>query len=116
ILAEGAKYFRIILLGFLIGIFTFLWSLLLVIPGIIKSLSYSQAYFIIKDHPEMSVLDAITESRHRMNGYKWKYFLLNLSFIGWGILSILTLGIGLLWLVPYITASYAAFYNDLIAK
>lgn len=95
----------------LVSIFVFLWSLLLLIPGIIKSLAYSQYYFVLRDHPEYSITEAITESRKLMDGYKWKYFLLNLSFIGWGILAIITLGIGFLWLIPYITTSLAAFYD-----
>jgi uncharacterized membrane protein len=72
------------LVGVLIlqGIYIFLWSLLLLIPGIIKTLSYSQTYFILKDHPEYTVNQAITESKIRMKGYKWKYFLMGLSFIG----------------------------------
>lgn len=97
------------------GIFVFLWSLLLLIPGIIKGLAYSQVFFLLKDHPEYSVLEAITESRKRMVGYKWKYFLLNLSFIGWGILCIISLGIGFLWLIPYYSTTLAEFYDDIIA-
>lgn len=99
----------------IIGIFTFLWSLLLLIPGIIKALAYSQTFMLLKDHPEYSVFEAITESRRRMKGYKGKYFLLNLSFIGWGILCLFTLGIGFLWLAPYIYTSNATFYQNLIA-
>lgn len=97
------------------GIFIFLWSLLLIIPGIIKSLSYSQLFFILKDNPDMPVLDAITESRRLMDGNKGTLFLLYLSFIGWGILSILTLGIGFIWLTPYIYAAQAAFYDELVS-
>lgn len=70
---------------------------------------------LLKDHPEYSVFEAITESRRRMKGYKGKYFLLNLSFIGWGILCLFTLGIGFLWLAPYIYTSNATFYQNLIA-
>lgn len=97
-----------------IGFFTFLWSLLFIIPGIIKSIAYSQTFFILRDNPEMGVLDAITESRKRMNGYKLQFFLLTLSFIGWGILCLFTLGIGFIWLAPYIYTSFATFYNELI--
>lgn len=97
----------------LVFIFVFLWFLLLIIPGIIKSLSYSQVFYLLKDHPEFSITEAITESKKIMKGYKWKYFLLHLSFIGWGFLSIVTLGIGLLWLIPYISTSQATFYNNL---
>jgi uncharacterized membrane protein len=88
----------------------------LIVPGIIKSFSYSQVYFILKDTPTISANEAITQSRKLMFGYKWKYFLLLLSFIGWGILSVITLGIGFIWLVPYMTASLAAFYDQLVKK
>lgn len=111
---DGATSFKLIGASFLMGLFVFLWSLLLVIPGIIKSLSYSQTFFILKDHPEYSVFEAITESKKRMKGYKWKYFVMYLSFIGWAILCLFTLGIGLLWLTPYVSTSMATFYNELI--
>lgn len=106
--------FKVIGTTILIGIFIYLWSLLLIIPGIIKSISYSQAFLIMKDHPEYSPLQAIRESKIRMKGYKWKYFLLNLSFIGWAFLTIFTVGIGALWLYPYIYTSQAVFYNTFI--
>ncbi|NKE07362.1 DUF975 family protein [Mesobacillus selenatarsenatis] len=99
----------------LVGIFTMLWALLLIIPGIIKGLSYSQVFFLLRDNPELSALEAITESKVRMKGYKWKYFLMNLSFIGWAFIAIFTLGIGFLWLTPYISTANATFYNELIA-
>ncbi|HHW39217.1 MAG TPA: DUF975 family protein [Bacillales bacterium] len=111
---DGKTAFKVIGTSILQGIFIFLWSLLLIIPGIIKSLAYSQTFFILRDHPEYTVLKAITESRKMMNGYKWKYFLLGLSFIGWGILCLFTLGIGFLWLVPYVSTSMATFYNQII--
>jgi uncharacterized membrane protein len=95
------------------GIFICLWSFLLIIPGIVKSFSYSMAYFILKDNPNMSALDAITASRKMMNGYKGKLFCLYLSFIGWALLCVLTLGIAYLWLSPYVTLSVANFYEDL---
>ena len=99
----------VILLAILIAIFTSLWALLLVIPGIIKSYSYSQSYFIYYDvvtetGEKPKVLDTITASRKLMNGYKGKLFWLDLSFIGWHLLALLTAGIGYLWLNPYITA------------
>ncbi|PLT33473.1 hypothetical protein CUU64_14285 [Bacillus sp. V5-8f] len=111
---DGKASLQLILVSLLMGIFVFLWSLLLIIPGIIKSLSYSQTFFIMRDHPEYSPLQAISESKRRMKGFKWKYFLMNLSFIGWGILCVFTMGIGFLWLAPYISTSMAAFYNELI--
>ncbi|OCA90588.1 hypothetical protein A8F94_01515 [Bacillus sp. FJAT-27225] len=112
--SKAGIYFKTIGLYLLTLIYTILWSLLLLVPGIIKALAYSQAYFILKDNPDMVVNDVITESRKLMDGYKWKYFLLTLSFIGWALLSILTLGIGLIWLVPYFTSALASFYQNLI--
>ena len=111
---EGKTSFKLIWASILQGIFIFLWSLLLIIPGIIKGIAYSQVFFLLKDLPEYTVLESITESRKRMNGLKWKYFLMHLSFIGWGILCCFTLGIGLLWLIPYAGTTMAAFYNELI--
>ncbi|MFC7395313.1 DUF975 family protein [Scopulibacillus cellulosilyticus] len=111
-----ALYFKSLGLIILISIFTFLWSLLFIIPGIIKALAYSQAYFIMKDNPDYSITEAITASRKLMNGHKWHFFLLLLSFIGWWILSIFTLFIGLLWLLPYIFTSWAKFYENLLDK
>ncbi len=106
---------KVIGTSILVGIFTILWSLLLIIPGIIKGISYSQVFFLLKDNPQLSALEAITVSKTRMKGYKWKYFLLNLSFIGWAFIAIFTLGIGFLWLAPYVSTANATFYNELIA-
>ena len=96
--------------------FTILWSLLLVIPGIIKSYSYAMTSFILKDEPEMKNNAAIEKSMAMMEGNKMKLFMLDLSFIGWAILCIFTLGIGLLFLQPYVAISRAAFYEDLKAQ
>lgn len=101
---------------FLRAIFTFLWYLLLLIPGIIASIAYSQAVFISIDEPGIGASDAIDKSKKMMDGYKWKYFLLSLSFIGWGILGIITLGIGFLWITPYMRITQARFYEDLKAQ
>lgn len=109
---QGRTSLKLVGASIVYGIFILLWTILLIIPGIIKSFSYSQTFFILKDHPEYTITQAISESRIRMKGYKWKYFLLNLSFIGWVIISF---GIGLLWLYPYINTSNAVFYNELIA-
>lgn len=111
---QGKLPLKLIGASILYGIFVFLWTLLIIIPGIIKSLAYSQTFFLLKDHPEYGALQAIRESNKRMKGYKWKLFLLYLSFLGWGILSLLTLGIGLLWLIPYVYTSLAAFYDEFI--
>jgi uncharacterized membrane protein len=108
----------IIVICVLITIFQSLWTLLFVIPGIIKGYSYSQSYTIYYDTyhhtgEQLGYLDSITASRRLMNGHKMQLFLLDLSFIGWHILCILTAGIGYLWLTPYIAASHAAFYDSL---
>ena len=102
-----------LLAGVLVGIFTLLWSLLFVIPGIVKTYSYAMTYFILKDNPEMSATDAITESRKMMDGNKWRLFCLDFSFIGWILLSILTCGILIFVVEPYILAAHAAFYESI---
>ncbi|MBP5170468.1 MAG: DUF975 family protein [Bacteroidales bacterium] len=87
---------------------------LLVVPGIILDMAYSMAEFIAYDEPEISPAEALRRSRRLMKGHKWQMFCLELSFIGWILLScIFTLGIGLLWVVPYMLQSIAAFYEDL---
>ena len=96
--------------------FTILWSLLLVIPGIIKSYSYAMTSFILKDEPEMKNNAAIEKSMVMMDGNKMKLFMLDLSFIGWAILCLFTFGIGFFFLQPYMQASHAAFYEDLKAQ
>lgn len=95
--------------------FTILWSLLLFVPGIIKGLSYSMSYFILKDRPELSPAEAIKESMRLMNGHKADLFILQLSFIGWTILGLITV-IGFIWVIPYINTSIAAFYEQLRNK
>ncbi|PEJ45643.1 DUF975 family protein [Bacillus wiedmannii] len=110
---DGSKFMKSFLTYLLMNVYLILWTLLLIIPGIIKSFSYSMTYFILNDHPEYTANQAITESRRMMNGHKMDYFLLCLSFLGWFILSILTLGIGFLWLVPYFYTTSAAFYEEI---
>lgn len=96
-------------------VFQFLWSLLFVIPGWIKAFSYSQAIYIAQDAADagkvMTSTEAITLSRKVMDGHKWELFVLNLSFLGWVILSIFTLGIGLLWLQPYVQTTLAEYHK-----
>ena len=91
--------------------FILLWTLLFIIPGIIASFRYSLCFFILADNPNMGIMEALKESKRMMKGNKWKMFCLNISFIGWGILCILTAGIGFLWLTPYIQVSVTAFYE-----
>lgn len=117
VLLEGFQdYGRIFVTMLLQAVYTILWSLLLVIPGIIKSYSYAMTSFILKDEPEMKNNAAIEKSMAMMEGNKMKLFMLDLSFIGWAILCIFTLGIGLLFLQPYVAISRAAFYEDLKAQ
>lgn len=96
-------------------IFVFLWSLLLFIPGVIKSYSYAMTYYIALDNPELGANDCIERSMKMMKGHKGRLFLLDLSFIGWFLLGLLTLGIGLLWVVPYIQTAHSHFYEELKA-
>lgn len=118
-LFTNAKYFwGAIWIGLLKIIWTFLWSLLLIVPGIIKSIAYSQAVFIYRDaidkNQPLGYIQAVTESRRLMVGHKWNYFWLNLTFIGWWILSALTLGlVGLFWVTPYYHLALANFYHRL---
>jgi uncharacterized membrane protein len=95
---------------FFLGLFIWLWSLLLIIPGIIKAYAYSMTYFILAENKGMPALEAITLSRKMMDGHKMDLFLLFLSFIGWSILVVITLGIAGIWVYPYISASMTNFY------
>lgn len=94
----------------------FLWSLLFLIPGIIKSFSYAMAPYILVEEPELSASQAIKKSKEMMKGHKFDFFYLYLSFIGWFFLSLLTCCIGFFWLEPYAQCSFVAFYNDLKAQ
>ena len=104
------------LIGLMTGIFTFLWSLLFVIPGIVKSYAYSMACYIKIDHPDYDWRRCIDESRAMMNGHKWELFVLDLSFLGWLIVGSLCLGIGTLWVEPYQQEARAIFYDSLCGK
>ncbi len=99
----------------LMVLYIILWSLLLIIPGIIAAYAYSLIFFILADEPSIGISEALKKSKAMMNGYKWKYFCLSFRFFGWVILSILTCGIGFLWLFPYMQVSFAKFYEDLKA-
>lgn len=101
---------------FLVGLFTFLWSLLLFVPGIIKACSYSQAMYILAENPGISPTEAINRSKAMMEGHKMEYFLLSLSFIGWALLAPFTLGILYIWLIPYMQATMANFHKSLTGE
>lgn len=99
--------------NFLVGLFTFLWSLLFVIPGIIKAYSYSMSLYILAENKGKKALECINESKAMTNGHKMDLFVLGLSFIGWGLLCAITLGIACIWVVPYVNATMANAYNSL---
>lgn len=94
------------------GLFILLWALLLIVPGIIAALSYAMTYYVIAEDASVGPLEAISRSTAMMRGHKWELFCLSLRFVGWALLSVLTLGIGFLWLLPYIIVSMAHFYDD----
>lgn len=104
------------LAGILVGIYTALWSLLFVIPGIVKVYSYSMTTYILADHPEMSSNEAITASRRMMDGHKGQLFVLHLSFIPWLLLCGITFGLAGFYVFPYMQATEAAFYDALKAQ
>lgn len=106
-----AHFFRFIWLNILIFAFTYLWTMLFIIPGIIAAYRYRMAIFIILDDPNVTALQAIRRSKELMRGHKWELFVLDLSFIGWEFLCALTLGILYIWKLPYMRATYACFYN-----
>ena len=111
---EGYKqFFPIAAIIFISGLFIILWSFLLIIPGIIKAISYTQILRVKKDNPEMKALECIDESKSLMEGHKMEYFILQLSFIGWSVLTVFTLGILGFWLLPYMETTYAEFYDKL---
>lgn len=95
-------------------LFTVLWTLLFIIPGIVKSYEYQMIPYLLADNPQMTKEQAFEESKRMMQGQKWKAFVLDLSFIGWNILSALTLGIlGIFYVQPYMDATHAALYEAL---
>ena len=102
--------------AFLRNLYIILWTFLFIIPGLIKTFSYAMTPFIMADYPELTPSEAITASRELMDGHKSDLFLLGLSFIGWDLLSLLTLGILNLWIIPYKNAAYAAFYRNLVSN
>lgn len=111
---DGFKRFADSLVAYLLMVlYIMLWSLLFIIPGIVAAIAYSQTFFILAENPKMKGAEALQKSKEIMRSYKWKYFCLGWRFFGWAILSVLTLGIGFLWLVPYMQVTYANFYNDI---
>ncbi len=104
-----------LLLGFLVSLFTCLWTLLLIVPGIVKSYSYAMAHYLRQDDlsKEKDAIEYINESKAMMEGYKWQLFCLDLSFIGWYFVGLLCLGVGIFFVVPYHQTARANFYQEL---
>ena len=110
IFAGFNQFIQALIAGVLVSIITFLGTLLFLIPGIIAGLGLSQTYYIMADEPGISAIDAMKQSWEMTKGYKVKILLLGLSFIPWFFLSIFTLFIGFLWLMPYMYTSFANLY------
>ena len=98
---------------FFVGLFTFLWSLLFYIPGIIKALSYSMSLYILAENKGKPALECINESKAMTEGHKAELFVLGLSFYGWLLLCGITFGIAYIWVGPYMQATYINAYNSL---
>lgn len=110
------RYFADTFLINLLGtIFVFLWSLLLVIPGIVKYYSYAMAYYIKIDHPDYDAHRCLKESAELMRGHRMEKFIFDLSFLGWHILGALCFGIGSFWVTAYMSAAEAEYYGYLTA-
>lgn len=113
-LGEGFKNaVSAIILGLLTGIYTFLWTLLLVIPGIVKSYAYSMGTYILADNPDMTASECIAKSCEIMNGHKFELFVIHLSFIPWYLLCGITFGLAYIYVGPYVSATIANFYNSI---
>jgi uncharacterized membrane protein len=97
----------------LIVIFSTLWFLLLIVPGIIALIKYSMAYYILNDNPGLTAMEAIARSKTMMEGHKMRFFEMWLSFLGWFLLGIITFGLGMMYALPYYRAAKANFYLDL---
>ena len=111
------SYFRqwkvCVLSNLLRVVYISLWSLLLFIPGIIASYSYAMVPYIVAENPDISPREALRRSKALMVGNRWRLFCLQISFFGWVLLSILTLGIGFFWLIPYVETAQADFYREI---
>lgn len=111
-LFSGVKYFfKVIGLSFVSGLFIVLWTLLLIVPGIIATYRYTQVFFILAENPEKGILQCIRESKEMMVGNKWEYFVLEMSFILWHLLALVTCFLSYIYVYPYSMVTYANYYN-----
>ena len=109
----NTSWVNAILAYFMMGVLVAVGFILLIIPGIIAALMFSQVFFIMGEDKEIGAYDALVKSMNMMKGYKWKFFRIALRIIGLAILCIFTLGIGFIWLLPYQNVVYAKFYDDI---
>ena len=107
------NYISVFVPMFLASLYVFLWSLLLVVPGIVKYYSYAMTPYLLHENPALGADMLICKSMKMMKGHKMRLFMLDLSFVGWALLCILSFGIGFLWLIPYVQSARAAFYKEL---
>lgn len=106
-------YLNAVLVNALFFLFTLLWSLLFLVPGIIKALSWSMAMYVLADNKGKSPMECLRESEKMTRGHKGKLFVFFLSWVGWFLLGVLTLGIGLIWIIPYLNTCLANIYKSL---
>ena len=110
------EFVRAFVAYFLMVLFILLWMLLLIVPGIVAGFAYSQTFFILAEDKNISARDALKKSKTMMYGHKKKLFYLTLRFFGWFLLCLMTLGVGLLWVLPYFYVTKAKFYDDIVGK
>ncbi len=113
-LFDGFQHFVQSLIAYVVmAVYILLWALLLIVPGIIAALSYSQSFFILADNPQMEGMEVLRKSKALMQGHRLKLFYLFWRFFGWFLLGIVTLGIGFLWIMPYLATTLVHFYDDI---
>ena len=113
---EFPKFFRGFVMALLRTLYIFLWSILFIIPGIVASYSYAMAPYILAERPELGGAEALAASKVLMRGNRWRLFCLQFSFVGWLFLSWFTLGIGSLWVIPYMNMAQASFYREILRE
>ena len=107
---KGDNFLRMLIAYLRYEVFVFLWSLLFIVPGIIKGISYSQMFYFMAEDDKLEAGAAQRKSMEIMEGHKWEYFVLQLSFIPWHLLGIITLGIAYVWIIPYIETTMAEYH------
>lgn len=115
---EGFQdYGRVLVTMLIRDVFILLWTLLLIIPGAMKAYSYRLVPYLVKDRPELSPMEVLAESEALMRGNRWQAFVMDLSFLGWLLLGVVTLNLGnIFWTNPYMNATDAALYQELTGR